>query len=190
MSLFGKTWRKARDGEDRLWSPQEGAAIFSKPETRHQKSLNFVSQVSPWHLLLQPRTHEAVLHFLITPSPLPPRVSRLSCQWPGLGEPPSEVSQGGLPRGQLRGRGGPCGTWDAPGDGSAGGCPPVSRCSVQMVFSPHPHPWLRLRAQQGQRPRLRFLVLIRGKRRKARAQEARGHATRGDSSCGSQRGPH
>ena len=57
MSLFGKTGRKARDGEDRLWSPREGTAIFSKPETRHQKSLNFVSQVSPWHLLPQPRTH-------------------------------------------------------------------------------------------------------------------------------------
>lgn len=155
MSLFGKTGRKARDGEDRLWSPREGTAIFSKPETRHQKSLNFVSQVSPWHLLPQPRTHhplapapKSLKAFLSVARPWGASI-RGQPGWP----PPGAAAGSWRPVWYLG-----C-TWGWIGWRLS----PVSFCSVRMVSSPHPHPWLRLRAQQGQRPRMRFLVLIRRK---------------------------
>lgn len=55
---MGKPEERKETGK-RDWGDEEEAAIFSKrvPETRHQKALNFTSQVPPEDLLPQPCVH-------------------------------------------------------------------------------------------------------------------------------------
>lgn len=69
--------RKPEKGkrEESLRSYEEDATIFSKlaPATRHQKALNFTSQVSLWDPLPRPCVYDAALHFLTHGGLTPPQ---------------------------------------------------------------------------------------------------------------------
>lgn len=101
--------RKPEKGkrEESLWSYEEDAAIFSKlaPVTRHQKALDFTSQVSLWDPLPQPRVYEAALPFLTHGGPTPPQSQLFSVcgQAQGaLGMTDSVAGKRGSPPGQLQ----------------------------------------------------------------------------------------
>lgn len=91
LHFGGETRRKERDREERLWSYEEDATMFSElvPETGHQKDLDFMPQVSLWDPLPQPSVCEVThggptptrLSYFLVARPQKPQAGQAWCGW-------------------------------------------------------------------------------------------------------------